>query len=294
MNNELAAIMAAILAEEEDELIRRQVPRQNIIQQQEEPSPEPGALPNVESATLLLDLQADEFALSDNDPVATWADQSGNGRDFTQADATAKPTYKAAVEGYPAVFFNQVIEPDFFPQWLQGPKFANNLSSFAIFIVSKYDLEQSYNDNIIAKQFDDLSTGWRFAQNSFSDPVLTDLLGAICIDNENDLEIAIDKETGDAFSLGTIEFLARDTTNVYINGDNTGQFDAVRLGTVGDISNDEFVYLGGTTRNIFDNWFCFSGWIRAVVMYEITDLVNWPTDRAAIDAWLAARYGITL
>jgi hypothetical protein len=30
------------------------------------------------------------------------------------------------------------------------------------------------------------------------------------------------------------------------------------------------------------------------MIYQITDLVNWPTDRAAIEGWLAAKYGITL
>src|SRR3990172_10161031 len=33
----------------------------------------------------LLDLQADTLVLSDSDPVSTWADQSINGNDFTQA-----------------------------------------------------------------------------------------------------------------------------------------------------------------------------------------------------------------
>src|SRR6185436_20337393 len=39
-------------------------------------------LPQVSSATLLLDLEADTLLLSEGDPVSLWEDQSGNGNDF--------------------------------------------------------------------------------------------------------------------------------------------------------------------------------------------------------------------
>lgn len=42
--------------------------------------------------------------LSDNDPVATWPDLSGNGRDATQATPSDRPTYKTGIiNGLPAV-----------------------------------------------------------------------------------------------------------------------------------------------------------------------------------------------
>lgn len=61
--------------------------------------------------------------LSDNDPVATWADSSGNGRDATQGTAANKPTYQTGeVNSLPCVRFdgsNDVLaatcphQPDF-------------------------------------------------------------------------------------------------------------------------------------------------------------------------------------
>lgn len=43
-----------------------------------------------------LDLEADVgLGLADNDPVALWEDQSGNGNDATQGTAGNKPTFKA-------------------------------------------------------------------------------------------------------------------------------------------------------------------------------------------------------
>lgn len=54
-------------------------------------------------------LEADlGLGLSDNDPVATWADQSGNGNTATQGTAGNKPTFKATAGpgGLPCVEFD--------------------------------------------------------------------------------------------------------------------------------------------------------------------------------------------
>lgn len=48
--------------------------------------------------------------LSDGDPVASWLDSSGNGRTWTQATASKKPTFKTGVtnSGLPAVLFDGI------------------------------------------------------------------------------------------------------------------------------------------------------------------------------------------
>lgn len=53
-------------------------------------------------------LAADEITgLADTDPVATWPDLSGNGRDATQATGVSQPLYRTAqVNGLPAVKFD--------------------------------------------------------------------------------------------------------------------------------------------------------------------------------------------
>lgn len=52
-------------------------------------------------------LDASQLALSNNDPVGTWADVSGNGRDFTQATSGNRPTFKTGIQnGQSAVQFD--------------------------------------------------------------------------------------------------------------------------------------------------------------------------------------------
>jgi hypothetical protein len=58
-------------------------------------------------AGLELWLKADTLVLSDNDPVATWTDSSGNGNDVTQGTAGTRPLYKTAIQnGLPVVRFD--------------------------------------------------------------------------------------------------------------------------------------------------------------------------------------------
>lgn len=56
---------------------------------------------------LVLHLDATTLALAENDPVSTWADQSGLGRDATQATSSKQPRYHADVgDGRPGVEFD--------------------------------------------------------------------------------------------------------------------------------------------------------------------------------------------
>lgn len=51
-------------------------------------------------------LAADKITANDGDALATWADQSGNSRDFTQGTAARKPAYKTnIINGKPVVRF---------------------------------------------------------------------------------------------------------------------------------------------------------------------------------------------
>lgn len=52
-------------------------------------------------------LAADDLALSDGDPVGTWADLSGAGNDATQGSSGQKPTFKTGIiNGLPVVRFD--------------------------------------------------------------------------------------------------------------------------------------------------------------------------------------------
>ena len=54
-------------------------------------------------------VKADSLVLNDGDPVGTWADQSGNGRDLIQSTTDNKPLYKINIQnGWPAVRFDGI------------------------------------------------------------------------------------------------------------------------------------------------------------------------------------------
>jgi hypothetical protein len=58
-------------------------------------------------ASLALWLRADKGVFLNGSNVAAWADQSGNGRDFSQGTASRQPTWSAtALGGQPAVVFD--------------------------------------------------------------------------------------------------------------------------------------------------------------------------------------------
>lgn len=58
---------------------------------------------------------ATTISASDNDPVGTWADSSGNGRTLTQATAGLRPTYRTNIQnGRPVVRFDGVDDLIFY------------------------------------------------------------------------------------------------------------------------------------------------------------------------------------
>lgn len=77
---------------------------------------------------------ADIVGLSDGDPVATWSDTSGNGRDWAQSTSARRPTYQTnEINGHPAVQFDTANS-----QYLNGPDLSGlGLSEADLFIVLK-------------------------------------------------------------------------------------------------------------------------------------------------------------
>lgn len=111
----------------------------------------------------LLDLQADTgVTVSDTDKVDAWADQSGNGFNFTQT-GTARPAL-ATIGGYPRLQFDGVDD------WMAGQNWSefDNLDSFtAIFAVSGMNVA-NYGYSLLNKYFEDGSfalPGWALGPN---------------------------------------------------------------------------------------------------------------------------------
>ncbi len=242
---------------------------------------ESAALPYVVSARLLLDLQADTLDLEDDDPVSTWADQSGNGNDFTQT-GSARPV-KQTIGGIPFVV------PDGVNDWMDGGNFADNLDNFAVFVIRQTLV--STGGVILSKM--DVNTDWEYSGwwiNGGSKA------GIFLAQGETAYvfrEGATDLDTEVTY-LSVCEKFSDNSMHVYING-VLDDGDLTSSGTVPSVANSQNVklWIEGGDNGVDDQGYGKVS-IAAVMIYEITDVDNWPTDRAAIEAWLADRYGVTL
>jgi hypothetical protein len=79
-----------------------------------------------------LDIDPGKFGLNDGNAIGTATDYSGNGRNFTQATAGNKPTFKTAiVNGLPVMRFDGVDD------YLQTTGWPTNLVSAELWIVLK-------------------------------------------------------------------------------------------------------------------------------------------------------------
>lgn len=92
----------------------------------------PAAFAPTDIAGCVLWLRADGITgLSDGDPVTTWADESGEGNDATQATTAKKPSYETGVlNGKPVVRFDGVDDE------LSGISVAKS-GAYSLFVVAK-------------------------------------------------------------------------------------------------------------------------------------------------------------
>lgn len=229
-------------------------------------------LPDVSSATRLLDLQADALALADGDPVSTWADASGLARDFTQSGA-ARPIYHANDGGFPSVDLHPNIE-----LWMLGPDIANDSDSMTIFIVSAYTaagvnfgLSKILDGNSDAGWYI-YSAGSYITLQDTGDNNQADVYGAISnVENFHVLTYELANRS--------IPLKLYQDSILNADGDAPPSFSysnaqPLRLGIRGDM-----IGVGAINGLKF----------RAVMIYEPAPNA---TDRAAIEAWLAAKYGV--
>lgn len=236
------------------------------------PVPDP-APPTPPGPVMLLDLEADTLVLSDGDPVALWADQSGNSNDFTQS-GDARPT-KQTVDNYSVISFDGLDD------WMLGSNFADNLSSFTFVVVANRAIELSKIGNNGCD--DPGSTGWDGSGGQFN----------IWTDSNNGILQATNHNPGGVKGIISYDMVSAAELHCYFNGalDDFYQNGGSVIGSgVSGFGNTEPVRLGidGAAGDC-DN-FSF-GNLYAVRIYAPA-LSS--TERAAVEAELATRYGITL
>lgn len=229
------------------------------------PSDTPGGV----SSGLAMWFKADTLGLADGTAVSTWADQSGNALDLTQATSGNRPLCKTAIlNGLPVVRFDGVN--DYLIRTTANALFTS--SAYSIFVVA-------------------VPRGGAGAfRGIVGNPGGTTNGYVLYASNANTLQInyaGANTGTG-AVAVGT-PFVGATTcdgsnTIVYLNGASAGSRTATYTPpTVGG----EFII--GANRQLLE--FPFSGDVAEVVLYN--RVVN-STERAAVTAYLGAKYGITV
>lgn len=217
-------------------------------------------------AGLQLWLKADAIVgLNDGDPVSTWADASGNGRDLTQA-LTKRPTYKTnIVNGLPVVRFDGTNDV------LISPSFSYEQPS-TIFMVNKTTSSDF-------KYWFSSRGGFGMAayQNAGS-PTLSMYAGSAGQPASNRLNGSLPPSS---FELWRMKYNGASSA-LHLN--NAAQTYAT--GSPGSNSGDG-LYLGNRYDESLPAGVDFAEFL-------IYDPAPGASDVAAIEAYLATKYGITL
>lgn len=239
-------------------------------------------LPQVASASLLLNLQSDSLSLNNNDLISVWPDLSGNGIDFS-ASGTQRPTFLSNYVGYPAVWFNNPFEGGN-NVWMEAPNadFADNLPSFSVFSIA---FATGDNDQLLLMKNQDSSTNRGWITYSAGGQGFTP---SIRLATSNaDIFLRSISETPDLSSIITYECVSFNELHIYINK-NLG---TETQGKIGIITTTASINPVGLGRDAVDTTLAFDGWMRAIMLYAPAPN---SIDRVAIVTWLANRYGITI
>jgi hypothetical protein len=229
----------------------------------------------------LLDLEADTQIIG---VIPAWIGEEAAHNVFAQSDSAKQPVCEMK-DGKLAVYF---AGADIAAHFLTGPNIADNLDNFAVFVVSLFDTNANWSADIIGKISVDTEIGWHLEVANSADQITA---GLIIDDGSGGVIQNLDTETLSGFTVAEAESIGRNAANgsASVNGLSTG---LSLFGTTTNYSTTALMTIGASEFDLpSGSW---SGWLRAVRIYQITDLVNWPTDRATIITELAARYGITL
>jgi len=193
--------------------------------------------------------KADSLALNNNDPVASWADSSGNSRTLTQSTGSLKPVFKtSAFNGQPAIEFDGVDD-------YLGLAASHNISGVVTFMA-------------VFKQFTGFDNARIFAENGDQQTkVRRGGANAMNFYAGSGTEVV----SGTSWNYSTL-----DTLNFYVwrrNADNTISFfqNGVEINTPGSTTNTTYpfnkigVVFGGRMCEL-----CY--WTTALNNYDIAKL----------------------
>lgn len=222
----------------------------------------------------LLDLQADTLALADGDPISTWSDQSGQGHDFTGVTLSDIPVARQTDgDGYHYAQFNSLG-----PNYCDGGvgEWIDNLNGFTAFSVEQ---AMTIGDSIASKMNNtNTGAGWALFFNGRLTFIIQEAGGNNWIQKTESPTYGLVK------TMCTRELISKSDMHIYRNG----ILDEI------DVSAPPVLNYSSTDHVLLGSFGNFSG--SNVHLYSILICAPAPssTNRAALEARLAARYGITL
>lgn len=230
---------------------------------------------NCEYSTLLgSDLQADTGVSQSGGSVSAWSDQTPNGtHHFAQSNASYQPAF-LTIGGYPAINFVAGGNTG-----LVGSNFFDNLDQFTIVYVARTPAGYTAYPYIIWKEDLNIGNGWDTAVDGeftiwkdYNNLLTTQAFHPAPIDN--------------TWRVISNEKISNTEVHIYLNSVRDDTLES--QGTINTISTIEPVTIG-TPGLPWADYAPFD--VRAFMLFSpIPNAVN----RAALEARLAARYGITL
>lgn len=224
--------------------------------------------------TPLLDLEADTLALSDGDPVATWANVGSLGSTFAQSTPAFMPIFRSG-GGIPYLEFASGGNVYLFSNSsLIAP--LDNPSSYTAIGVWTFATADAY-DSVLSKMDWDIGGGW---SNE------TDYAMAISMDYSNSIGSQSRNAPYDNTKrVCTFEMISTTEVHIYINGVlDDGLFG---YGTITTITSGVIpIQIGTSAPGSY-------GGFRLYCVRFYSPALN-AIDRAAVEAEIAARYGVTL
>ncbi len=221
--------------------------------------------------------------LVDGDPVTTWADRSGLGRDVTQATAGKKPLYKTAiVNGKPVVRFDGTDD-----LLARAPFLTGNTGS--VFLVAQFT---DFVNNPVLWSHSDTATDDHYVVG-----YITAAASQMRVQQSDSVAPADIVDGNDALPTATAVILEWHTTGAawslvrnsdpqslsIVLGANTGDWFA-------DVTGADNFTLGALVRTAAALF--LKGDLAEVIVYDAVTLTA--SDKSRLESYLSAKYGIAL
>lgn len=215
---------------------------------------------------LLFHVKADSLALSDNDPVASWPDQGGEGNDVANATGSQRPLYKVNIQNsLPGVLFDGTDDYLSRTSAVNQPENSTVYSIYAVLRFTDADTTESVFGAGESVGFRFLKTG---SNRAITHRSVADLVDGAATNNTE---------------LWSAVKTSAPLTKLWINGVNETITNSTAAMTAPGVSP---IFVGRFSTGL---GFFFTGYIFELLWYEND---HSDTDRQAVEAYLNGKWGV--